>query len=79
PSHQHFCCMIELLGRSGRLREAEEFAASMPAVEMAMSRSLVGACNLNGESDRGERIARRALECDPENAAPYVMLTSVYS
>ncbi|CAM6079031.1 unnamed protein product [Sphagnum tenellum] len=77
---EHYACMIDLLGRSGCLKEAEDlikimFCAPHAAVWMA----LLGACSMHGNVEMGEHVAKQVFELDPGNAAGYVLLSNIYA
>lgn len=79
PVVEHYNCMIDLLGRTGCLSEAEALLNSMSFEPTQISlMTLLGACREQIDLERGERIAKRLFEVDPENAAPYVMLSNIY-
>ncbi|EFJ35167.1 hypothetical protein SELMODRAFT_80365 [Selaginella moellendorffii] len=79
PSGEHYGCMIDLLGRAGRLEEAERMITGMPFPADKISwETLLGACKLHGDIGRGARVAEQALRMDPENAANYVILSDLY-
>ncbi|EFJ15812.1 hypothetical protein SELMODRAFT_117748, partial [Selaginella moellendorffii] len=79
---EHYCAMIDVLGRAGKLREAEELAETMPFLaDEAAWGSLLAACKAV-ESEYGVEVARRAaakvMELSTEKASPYLALASVY-
>lgn len=77
---EHFSCMIDLLGRAGKLREAERIIETMPynpgSIEWA---SLLGACRKHGNVDLAVKAANEFLRLEPYNAAPYAMLSNMYA
>ncbi|CAM6099771.1 unnamed protein product [Calypogeia fissa] len=76
----HYACIVDLLGRAGRLHEAEDLIMAMPCEPNAMVwMSLLGACRVHGNVEMGERIAKRVVEYDPRNAAGYVVLSNIYA
>eukprot|EP01018_Ginkgo_biloba_P031792 Gb_15843 [translate_table: standard] len=80
PGIEHHCCMVDLLGRAGRLNEAEYFINKMAIEPTAdMWGSLLGACRLHTNIELGERVAQRLFELEPDNAAPYVLLSNIYA
>ncbi|XP_024516766.1 pentatricopeptide repeat-containing protein ELI1, chloroplastic-like [Selaginella moellendorffii] len=77
---KHYCCMVDLLARSGHLDDAEELISSMPFHPSAAEwNALLGACrNQKKEgSDRAERAAKHLMEL--RNEASYVLLGNVYA
>ncbi|KAJ8615178.1 hypothetical protein MRB53_034550 [Persea americana] len=56
PDIEHYACMVDVLGRAGRLKEAEELINKMPHEPNALVwRMLLGASRIHGDSDRGKR------------------------
>eukprot|EP00249_Psilotum_nudum_P016668 c25935_g8_i1 orf=2-886(+) len=80
PAVEHYGCMIDLLGRAGRLDEAESLVNNAPFGNYAGAwMTLLGACRIHGDVDRGARAAECIFELDPHNAAPFVLLSNIYS
>ena len=82
PNLKHYACMVDLLGRSGNLQEAEALVLSMqlPIIpDGGVWGSLLNACIKHCEIDMGERVARRAIDADPENDGYYITLSNIYS
>ncbi|KAF3439268.1 hypothetical protein FNV43_RR17544 [Rhamnella rubrinervis] len=80
PNLKHYACMVDLLGRSGLLQEAEALVMSMPiSPDAKVWGSLLSACNIHSEIEMGEKVARHAIESDPENDGYYIMLSNMYS
>ncbi|KAH9542357.1 hypothetical protein CY35_13G001100 [Sphagnum magellanicum] len=77
---QHYTCMVDLLGRAGRLHEAENMVLAMPyKPQVAAWMALLGACRIHGNVEMGKRAAKQVLELEPENAAGYVLLSNLYT
>eukprot|EP00249_Psilotum_nudum_P009557 c22011_g3_i1 orf=477-1067(+) len=78
PTAEHYACMIDLLGRAGRLHEAENFINRMP-FEPGLSAwmSFLGACRIHDDVERGKHAVEHVLAVDPENAATYVCLSNI--
>ena len=80
PSILHYGCLVDLLGRAGRLEEAENVIRSMPLkANAAIWGTLLGACRLHGNVVLAERAADCSLKIDPQNAGVYVLLSNVYA
>ncbi|EFJ33576.1 hypothetical protein SELMODRAFT_583, partial [Selaginella moellendorffii] len=75
----HYGCIVDLLGRLGRVPEAEEVAEKMPAgTDPIVWTTLLSACQVHGETQRGKRAAERLVELDPEVTSAYVVLSTIY-
>jgi pentatricopeptide repeat protein len=77
---EHYACMVDLLGRAGHLREAEDFINIMCCEPSAsVWKTLLNACRIHGYVEMGERIAKQVLKLDPPNAAGYVPLPNIHA
>jgi pentatricopeptide repeat protein len=77
---EHYTCMVDLLGRAGRLQEAENMIMAVPCKpHVAAWMALLGACRIRGNVEMAERVAKRILEMEPNNAAVYVLLSNIYA
>ncbi|KAH7571905.1 hypothetical protein JRO89_XS04G0164900 [Xanthoceras sorbifolium] len=85
PHIQHYGCIVDLLGRAGRLNEAYEFIMGMPVKPDAILwRSLLSACNVHGDIAMGEKVGNILLQLQPESISSgtsedYVALSNVYA
>lgn len=80
PEVDHYNCMVDLLGRVGRLDEAEDLIRNMPLQPTGVSwMTLLGACRTQVDVERGQRAAMRAFELDPKSTAPYVTMSNLYA
>ncbi|XP_017407724.2 putative pentatricopeptide repeat-containing protein At5g37570 isoform X1 [Vigna angularis] len=79
PSSDHYACMVDLLSRSGHVRDAYELLKLMPEPHAGAWGALLGACKLYGDSELGEIVANRLLQFDHLNAANYVLLSDIYA
>lgn len=75
----HYVCVIDLLGRSGRMDEAEEVVLNIPLGDTVVAwLCLLSACKIHGDTERGFSAASRCFKMDQCHAAPYVMLSNMY-
>ncbi|XP_059652255.1 pentatricopeptide repeat-containing protein At3g62890-like [Cornus florida] len=80
PNVKHYGCMVDLLGRAGLLKEAEELIDSMPmAPDAATWGALLGACKKHGDNEMGERIGRKLVELQPDHDGFHVLLSNIYA
>lgn len=80
PSVEHFSCLIDMLGRAGRLSEAEEYMKQCRHQnDPVVLGSLLSACRLHGNIVIGQRLARQLLEVPPVSSSPYVLLSNLYA
>ncbi|XP_042478176.1 pentatricopeptide repeat-containing protein At3g12770 [Macadamia integrifolia] len=80
PRHQHYACVVDLLGRGGYLDEAYKFIANMP-IEPGITvwGALLSACKIHRHVSLGEYAAERVFSLDPLNAGHYVQLSNLYA
>jgi pentatricopeptide repeat protein len=77
---EHYTCMIVLLGRAGRLAEAEEFVNHMPfEPDIVAWRTLLSACRDHSNMEIGTRIAERILKLEPQDTGTYMLLSNIYA
>ncbi|KAL6001517.1 hypothetical protein ACLOJK_007255 [Asimina triloba] len=80
PKKEHYACVVDMLGRAGRLNEAERFIEDMGIASDASSwEALLGACKIHGETELGKRSAEKIMELAPEKNGPYVLLSNIYA
>lgn len=80
PTLEHHICMVDLLGRVGRLEDGEILIKAMPFNATASSwMALLSACKMHVDVERGHHAAMHAFHLDPENAVPSLMLSSIYA
>ncbi|KAK9108881.1 hypothetical protein Sjap_016941 [Stephania japonica] len=78
PSIEHYGCMVDLLGRAGQLKEAEELIRVMPMKpNAAVWGALLNACYMHKNFELGKIIGRYLIEIDPEHGGRYIHLASI--
>ncbi|KAL8240033.1 hypothetical protein R6Q59_013388 [Mikania micrantha] len=77
---KHYTCMIDLLGRAGRLDEAQKLMKNMPfEPDAATWGALLGASRIYGNTELGEKAAEMVFQMEPNNAGMYVLLSNLYA
>ncbi|KAG4913683.1 hypothetical protein JHK82_054269 [Glycine max] len=80
PNVIHYACMVDVLARSGRLKEAVEFMGCMPfGPTKAMWGSLLVGSKAQGDLELGLLAAGKLIELEPDNTAYYVHLSNLYA
>lgn len=75
---KHCVCIVDLLGRSGRLSEAETFIEEMPVPSTDLVwRSLLAACKIHGNLEIGRKAAENLFKLDPSDDSAYVLYSNV--
>ncbi|KAJ8753653.1 hypothetical protein K2173_026329 [Erythroxylum novogranatense] len=76
----HYTCMVDLLGRAGRLEEAENLIRNMPFEPDASTwGALLGASRMHCHIELGEKAAQVVNEMEPDNSGMYVLLSNLYA
>ncbi|KAK3007089.1 hypothetical protein RJ639_016140 [Escallonia herrerae] len=79
PVTEHHVCIVDMLGRSGKLNEAYEFIKQIPSQpEAGLWGALLSACNYHGDIEMGREVANVLFSLEPENVAYYVLLCNMY-
>ncbi|RCV29142.1 hypothetical protein SETIT_5G460300v2 [Setaria italica] len=79
PTIKHCTCVVDLLGRAGRLGDAEAFIRdSVFLDDPVIWRSLLASCRIHGDMERGQLAADRIMELEPTTSASYVILYNMY-
>ncbi|KAL6624693.1 hypothetical protein ACP70R_032014 [Stipagrostis hirtigluma subsp. patula] len=80
PRMEHYACVVDLLGRSGLVEEALDFIYKMPCKADALVwKTLLGACKTHDNMEIGEIAANHVIELEPQDPAPYVLLSNLYA
>ncbi|XP_077222456.1 pentatricopeptide repeat-containing protein At1g09220, mitochondrial-like [Tasmannia lanceolata] len=78
PGIKQYGCMIDMLGRAGRLEEAERMILEMPMKDnVIVWRTLLGACSFHGNSEMGERVMKKIMEMERGYSGDYVLLSNI--
>lgn len=80
PKLEHYGCMVDLLGRAGRLGEALSLIESMTMEPSAgIWGALLNACMIHKDFELGERIGKHLVRMEPNHSGRYVLLANIYS
>lgn len=76
---QHYTCMVDLLGRAGKIEEAGDLIwDSAFECNPSLWDALLGACTTTTNHRVAERIAKKMIELKPDYHLSYVHLANVY-
>jgi pentatricopeptide repeat protein len=81
PDVKHYGCVIDMLGRAGRLEEAEKVAMQVPC-EVANDviwRTLLGACSVHDNVEIGQRVTKKILEMEKGHGGDYVLMSNIFA
>lgn len=80
PTVEHYACLVDLLGRAGRIKEALDVVENMPMKPSgSIWGSLLNSCRLQGKVSLAERAAMELFELEPNNPGNYVVLSNIYA
>ncbi|XP_010248175.1 PREDICTED: pentatricopeptide repeat-containing protein At5g06540 [Nelumbo nucifera] len=80
PRLEHYGCMVDILGRVGKLEEAEDFVRKMPMQPNApIWGALLGACRIHRNTEIGERVGKILIQLQPCHSGYYVLLSNIYA
>ena len=80
PKGKHYTCVVDLLSRSGRLYEAEEFIGTIPFQPEANAwAALLSGCKKYKDEKIAERTAKKLWQLAENNSAGYVLLSNIYA
>lgn len=80
PTVDHYSCMINMVARAGRLKEAVGLLREMPFEPSEhIWASLLAASCVHQDPELGQYSARRLLELNPRDAGAYVALSNLYA
>ena len=80
PNPDHYSCMIDLLGKSGCIEEAQSLMMKMPFPPTYNAwMAFLGACRCKIDVKRAEIAACHLFESYPQNHQPYILLANLYT
>ncbi|XP_075518098.1 pentatricopeptide repeat-containing protein At4g30700 [Primulina tabacum] len=80
PNSEHYACMVDILGRAGKLEDALELINRMP-IEPGPAEwgALLGACMIHKDANLARLASDKLFELDPNNVGYHVLLSNIYS
>ncbi|KAJ0654738.1 putative tetratricopeptide-like helical domain superfamily [Helianthus annuus] len=79
PNIKHYGCMVDLLGRAGRLKEAEEMINNMPMkADAVIWGTLLAASRNYGNVEIGEKAAENLANAEPSHGPGRILLSNLY-
>ncbi|KAJ8430176.1 hypothetical protein Cgig2_006684 [Carnegiea gigantea] len=80
PRVEHYSCMVDLLGRAGRLNDAKNLIKSMPMKpNVGVWQTLLSACRVHGDLELGKVVGKTILELDPDSPVNYVLISNIFA
>ncbi|WMV46989.1 hypothetical protein MTR67_040374 [Solanum verrucosum] len=78
PDEEHYTCLIDLLGRNGRLEEAWHLVEGMEENHLIWA-ALLGACQLYENVEIGKKVAEKLTEKEIQISTASIALSNVYA
>ncbi|GMN29462.1 hypothetical protein TIFTF001_046343 [Ficus carica] len=80
PTIEHYSCLLDLLGRAGRLREAYQILRENTEMreEVDLLSTLLSWCRLHEDFELAVEVANLLIEKSPNDASTYVSLMNIY-
>lgn len=80
PSHEHKNCLVELLGRAGRLKEAADLLQGTPdGSDIVAWMSLLNQCKAHGNAKLAKRCFDNIVSMEPKDASGYMLMINLYA
>ncbi|PKA55965.1 Putative pentatricopeptide repeat-containing protein [Apostasia shenzhenica] len=80
PTMEHYACIVDLLARKGRVKDAYDFIKDMPCEANAnVWGSLLGSCKIHGEVEIGRLAADHLFNVEGWNIGNYVVMSNIYA
>ncbi|KAM7274736.1 hypothetical protein ACFE04_016602 [Oxalis oulophora] len=80
PKLEHYGCIVDLLGRAGKLQDAYRLIQSMPMKpDSVIWGTLLGACSFHNNVELAEKAAAFLFQLEPWNPGNYVILSNIYA
>ncbi|XP_010109916.2 pentatricopeptide repeat-containing protein At5g44230 [Morus notabilis] len=80
PSVEHYTCIVDLLGRAGRLEEALKVIETMPMEPNGgVWGALLGACRRLKNPSIARHAANHLFELEPNAIGNYMLLSNIYA
>ncbi|PON32820.1 Tetratricopeptide-like helical domain containing protein [Parasponia andersonii] len=80
PLPEHYACLVDLLGRAGRLEEALKLVLEKKVKATAgLYGALLGASRIHRNLELGKYATEKLLELEPHKASNYVLLSNIHA
>ncbi|CAI0545462.1 unnamed protein product [Linum tenue] len=80
PQIEHHGCMVDLLARAGKVKQAHDYIQQMPMQPNSVIwRTLLGACTKFGHVELAEVARAKLLHLEPKHSGDYVLMSNLYA
>ncbi|KAG0503089.1 hypothetical protein HPP92_003161 [Vanilla planifolia] len=82
PGPEHYACLIDLLGRAGKVEEAWDLFCSLYESRNGLTSSvcvaMLNACTVGMDFAKGDEVAKHLLKLGTPNSSNYVQVSNFY-
>ncbi|XP_071703437.1 pentatricopeptide repeat-containing protein At1g20230 [Rutidosis leptorrhynchoides] len=80
PRVEHYACLVTLLGRAGKIKEAYSTIEKMPyEPDACVWGALLSSCRVHNNLELAQVAADKLFELEPNNPGNYVLLSNIYA
>lgn len=80
PTMEQYACVVDLLARGGRVKDAYSFVTKMPIEANAnVWGALLGGCRTHHEVELGREVADHLFKMEADNMGNYVVMSNLYA
>ncbi|XP_050227564.1 pentatricopeptide repeat-containing protein At3g02330, mitochondrial [Mercurialis annua] len=80
PQLEHYSCIVDIIGRSGRVSEALKVIKDMPfEADAIIWRTLLSICKIHGNVEIAETATDAILQLEPHDSSAWILLSNVYA
>ncbi|PWA71288.1 tetratricopeptide repeat (TPR)-like superfamily protein [Artemisia annua] len=81
PKIADYSCLVDLLGRAGRLHEAYAILQRTASIreDVELLSTLFSACHVHGDLELGEKIGCLLVDKTPDDPSTYIVLANMYA
>ncbi|KZV46776.1 pentatricopeptide repeat-containing protein mitochondrial-like [Dorcoceras hygrometricum] len=80
PTPEHYSCIVDMLGRAGRLDAAEKFMNQIPGGPgLSVLQSLLGSCRIYGNVEMATRVSDALIAMEPSESGSYVLMSNLFA
>ncbi|TKY74193.1 Pentatricopeptide repeat-containing protein mitochondrial [Spatholobus suberectus] len=79
PGEEHYVCVVEILSKAGKLKEAIDIIETMPyRTSSEIWRSILSACAIYGDLQVIEGVAKKIMDRESQTSLPHLVLAQAY-
>ncbi|XP_062084714.1 putative pentatricopeptide repeat-containing protein At3g05240 [Humulus lupulus] len=80
PTLEHYGCLVDLLSRAGRLKEAMRLVEEMPIKpNINIWGAILNGCEIYENVDLADKVRSQITKLEPQGSGVYVLLSNIYA